>query len=127
MGMHLICAAKCRRNLSDRRSVSTFLRNATHVCALHLRHIKVISFPNGHRSLWQTIFRHPRRSTEFGPGLTGIVVLSESHMSIHTMPESETLYFDLFSCRQFHEERIKSMMTMVFEVTEWLDWRVIQR
>jgi S-adenosylmethionine/arginine decarboxylase-like enzyme len=127
MGMHLICAARCKRSLSDRHVVTRFLRDATRVCGLHLRHIRVIAFPNGHRSHWQILCRHPHRATEFGPGLTGIVVLSESHMSIHTMPETGTLYFDLFSCRTFHEDRVRAMMEMVFDVTEWQDWRVFHR
>jgi len=127
MGQHLICAAGCQWGLSDKRVVRRFLADATRVCALHVRHIRVLSFPNGHRSLWETLSRAPHRATEFGPGLTGIAVLSESHMSIHTMPETNSFYFDLFSCRDFQAERIRAMMEQVFGVTEWLDWQVIQR
>lgn len=36
----------------------------------------------------------------FGPenGLTGILVLKESHASVHTWPESDLMTFDIFMC-----------------------------
>ncbi len=35
------------------------------------------------------------------PGVTGIVLLAESHMSLHTFPDSHTVFIDIFSCRNF--------------------------
>lgn len=36
---------------------------------------------------------------EFYPfGLTAFVILSESHASIHTFPEEECIYIDVFTC-----------------------------
>ncbi len=36
---------------------------------------------------------------EFYPqGLTAYVILSESHAAIHTFPEIETVYIDVFTC-----------------------------
>jgi len=35
-------------------------------------------------------------------GITGVIVVSESHLAIHTWPEAEGLVnVDIFSCRQF--------------------------
>lgn len=34
-------------------------------------------------------------------GVTGVVVLSTSHCSIHTWPAREWMVFDLYSCRPF--------------------------
>jgi S-adenosylmethionine/arginine decarboxylase-like enzyme len=127
MGMHLICAARCSDGLSDRKGIERFLRNVTRVCQLHLRHSKVIRFPNGHRTLWEWLRRTPRRATEFGPGVTGIVVLSESHLSIHTTPQTDSFYFDLFSCRDFQADRIRAMLEYNFNVTEWIDWKILRR
>ena len=37
---------------------------------------------------------------EFTPhGLTILILLSESHLAIHTYPEHNALYFSLYSCR----------------------------
>jgi S-adenosylmethionine decarboxylase len=36
---------------------------------------------------------------QFEPfGATGVILLAESHFSVHTYPEHEKLYFDLFCC-----------------------------
>lgn len=38
---------------------------------------------------------------EFSPhGLTGVVVIAESHLAIHTWPEYRSICIDLFSCSQ---------------------------
>lgn len=34
-------------------------------------------------------------------GVTGFVVIAESHVSIHTFPERRALWADIFSCREF--------------------------
>jgi len=41
-----------------------------------------------------------KASYEFSPkGYTLVVLLAESHVSIHTYPEYNSLYFGLYSCR----------------------------
>ncbi len=37
-------------------------------------------------------------------GLTGFVILIESHLSIHTFPNDGFVSFDIFSCKLFSEE-----------------------
>jgi S-adenosylmethionine/arginine decarboxylase-like enzyme len=34
-------------------------------------------------------------------GVTGILLLSESHMSIHTWPEKKFAIFEMVTCRRF--------------------------
>lgn len=34
-------------------------------------------------------------------GVSGVVLIAESHISIHTFPEKGYLSFDMFSCREF--------------------------
>lgn len=34
-------------------------------------------------------------------GLTAFQVLSESHISVHTYPEKQSYYFDVYSCKEF--------------------------
>ena len=36
---------------------------------------------------------------QFEPvGVTGVIILSESHFSVHTYPEDEKIYLDIFCC-----------------------------
>ena len=37
-------------------------------------------------------------------GLTGFVILVESHIAIHTFPSDEFASFDIFSCKYFSED-----------------------
>jgi S-adenosylmethionine decarboxylase len=44
-------------------------------------------------------------------GLTGFVILVESHLSIHTFPADQYASFDIFSCKYFSEDNaIKYLM-----------------
>ena len=57
-------------------------------------------------------------------GYTGIGILSESHISIHTYPEQRILHIDFFSCKQldsnhnnvFINKYLKKSNTKVFDV-----------
>ncbi len=45
---------------------------------------------------------------QFHPvGVTGIILLEESHISIHTWPEYGYAALDIFSCRQFNNELLR--------------------
>ncbi len=47
----------------------------------------------------------PIQSNSFDKGgLTGFVILIESHLSIHTFPKDGFVSFDIFSCKYFSEE-----------------------
>src|SRR3989338_6027947 len=47
-------------------------------------------------------------------GITGFVILVESHMSIHTFPEDGYASFDIFSCKDFNiDYATKSLMEML--------------
>ena len=38
---------------------------------------------------------------EIDQGVTGVVVIAESHLSIHTYPNRRKLHADIFSCKEF--------------------------
>ena len=38
-------------------------------------------------------------------GVTGMVIIAESHISIHTFPEHNRFHMDVFSCKPFDYER----------------------
>jgi len=41
-----------------------------------------------------------------GQGMTAFAVLGESHISVHTYPENEGYYMDVFSCNDFETQPI---------------------
>jgi len=76
----------CAADLSSKSSIEGIVRRAigtTHLTVLHS-------------------FFH-----QFDPsGVTGIVVLEESHVSIHTWPEEQYAAVDLFTCGDPNEARL---------------------
>ena len=56
-------------------------------------------------------------------GVSGFVVIAESHISIHTFPNRRYVNIDVFSCRPFESERtvedVKSLLCLE-EVQTWL-------
>ena len=51
-------------------------------------------------------------------GITGIVVIAESHLSLHTYPHQGKAYFDAFSCRPFDPRRVLDLLIREFLVTD---------
>lgn len=52
---------------------------------------------------------------QFEPvGVTGFILLSESHISIHTWPEHNFAAIDVFSCNTFDMESVKSLLQELF-------------
>ena len=50
-------------------------------------------------------------------GVSGFVIIAESHISIHTYPEKKELYADVFSCRNFHTNRAVELFSKTFKPT----------
>ena len=48
-------------------------------------------------------------------GLTGFVILVESHLSIHTFPSNRFVSFDIFSCKKFNEKKAIEYLMMKFD------------
>lgn len=54
------------------------------------------------RSVMEPIVHQFTPCEEFpGDGVTGLVIIEESHISIHTFPEDGRFHLDVFSCRGF--------------------------
>lgn len=49
-------------------------------------------------------------------GVTGMCVVSESHISIHTWPETNYFAFDIFSCSDFDEDLVIEIIGEMFDV-----------
>jgi len=39
------------------------------------------------------------------PGISGTVMIAESHISIHTFPDQDYVFMDIFSCREFETQK----------------------
>ena len=48
-------------------------------------------------------------------GLTGIVLIVESHMSIHTYAHKKYVFIDIFSCKEFDVEKVTSYLVDLFQ------------
>jgi len=57
-------------------------------------------------------------------GVTGMVVITTSHISIHTWPLRERFSLDVYSCRKFDEYKTVSWLSEKFNVkrrvTHWI-------
>ena len=53
-------------------------------------------------------------------GVSGFVMIAESHISIHTYPNRKVFYMDVFSCKDFDVEKTKA------EINKFFDSKVIK-
>ena len=52
---------------------------------------------------------------QFEPvGVTGFILLEESHVSIHTWPEHQFAAVDIFSCKPFDAKKIQQLLMASF-------------
>jgi S-adenosylmethionine decarboxylase len=78
-GSHILIDLWGATNLDKVQVIEDALREATAVCGATLLHIHLHEFtPNG--------------------GISGVAVLAESHISVHTWPERAFAAFDVFMC-----------------------------
>ena len=59
-------------------------------------------------------------------GVSGFVLIAESHISIHTWPEKLYLSIDIFSCKEFSSENAIAYMKEAFGI-ERVDSDVVER
>lgn len=50
-------------------------------------------------------------------GITGMVIIAESHISIHTFPEHKRFHMDVFSCKPFDSEQALQIIDDALGVT----------
>ena len=59
-------------------------------------------------------------------GISGFVIIAESHISIHTFPEKEYFSLDIFSCKDFDIDRAIEIVKDYFK-TDKLEIRTANR
>lgn len=52
-------------------------------------------------------------------GVSGFVLIAESHISIHTFPEKKFLSLDIFSCKDFEIDRAIEIVSNAFEIEKF--------
>ena len=52
-------------------------------------------------------------------GVSGFVMIAESHISIHTFPDQDYVFMDIFSCKSFEAEKAVKYLVDAFEATKY--------
>ena len=114
-GMHLMLDGRnCdKKKLTDMRFVKKFLKELPPLIGMH-----VISKPLVMR------YKDKWAST---PGITGLIVLAESHVSVHTFPDNNYIFVDLFSCNEFDAEKARKHIIKQFKIKDVIYYKVIKR
>jgi S-adenosylmethionine decarboxylase len=64
---------------------------------------------------------------QFHPvGVTGFILLEESHISIHTWPEHNFAAVDVFSCQPFDVDKVKTLL-QDFLKADYVECHTIER
>ncbi len=69
----------------------------------------------------------PRVFTYRGPkpedwGVSGFVIIAESHISVHTFPDREYINIDIFSCKEFDTQAALAEVQKVFSIPRVKVW-----
>lgn len=98
-GMHLIVDLKGACRLNDIGHIEDTLRECIKAAGATLLHIHLHHFtPNG--------------------GVSGVAVLAESHISIHTWPEADFAALDIFMCGDTRPDLALPILKAAFSASE---------
>lgn len=94
-GLHLIADFYNAKPLNDINVMEQALTEAARVAGATLLHIHLHTFSDG-------------------GGITGVALLAESHISVHTWPELEYAAFDVFMCGDAEPEKAIALLQSTF-------------
>ena len=57
-------------------------------------------------------------------GVSGFVVIAESHISIHTFPTRQYVNIDIFSCKEFDDKGTLDKLQSKFNLPNILSWSI---
>lgn len=52
-------------------------------------------------------------------GISGFVMIAESHISIHTFPEKDYVFIDVFSCKGFDVDEATKLLVNAFDAKKY--------
>ena len=55
-------------------------------------------------------------------GVSGFVIIAESHISVHTFPDRNYLNVDVFSCKEFDLNNAKHQVQAMFQIEKLEAW-----
>ena len=56
----------------------------------------------------------------FSPqGVSGVIIIAESHLSLHTWPEHNYMAFDIFSCGEFKFNLVCEYLVVIFKAARY--------
>jgi len=71
------------------------------------------------------VFRHAERDPAH-EGLSGFVLIAESHISVHTFPSKRFVNADVFSCEPFDVQKVLAELKKMFSPTR-MEWKLLDR
>lgn len=107
LSKHLIVEFLGARNLSNAEQISIALNAAAQLAGAKVIASKIHNFGDGQ-------------------GVTGVVLLAESHISIHTWPEYSYAAIDVFMCGDAEPERVIEHLKTVFNPSK-VEIRTLKR
>ncbi|MGB0897671.1 MAG: adenosylmethionine decarboxylase [Psychrobium sp.] len=93
-GQHLIADFYGASQLNDIELMEDALTRAAEIAGATLLHVHIHTFVGG--------------------GITGVALLAESHISVHTWPELEYAAFDAFMCGDAQPEKAITLLESIF-------------
>ena len=51
-----------------------------------------------------------------GSGVTGLAVLAESHIAVHTWPELASVQMDIYSCKEYDVRQVRDKVVVDFGI-----------
>jgi len=87
--------------LNDKKLVISLLKDTAEICKM-----RIICGP------------HAVQGMDYNPGISGFCIIDFSHISIHTFSNPGEVCVDIFSCKPFDPEEVKSYMLKKLKVSE---------
>lgn len=95
-GLHLLIDLWGCSHLQDMDLIENAMRQAANICGATVLEIKLHSFGEN-------------------AGITGVAILAESHISIHTWPETGYVAIDVFMCGSCDPNRAVPILEAAFK------------
>lgn len=111
MGLHLILDYEC---YDKRMNYKAYIRNFLNSL------VSIIKM----KKLAEPLIKEGKR---FLPGISGIIIITTSHISIHTFTKQNRINIDIYSCRDFNEIDVIEHLNRNFSNLKLLNKQIIER